>query len=103
MTDDTITRVFAACLAIAEAVAAGLLPIVAAVVALALTVGGWKPGAARSPVPATPLLLPSATAARTQLTTLPVRELRQLARAAGHRSLARSGRRADLLAALEVA
>jgi hypothetical protein len=29
-----------------------------------------------------------------------VRELRQLARAAGHRALARNGRRADLLAAL---
>jgi hypothetical protein len=35
--------------------------------------------------------------------SLPVRELRQLARAAGHRALARSGRRADLLAALALA
>jgi hypothetical protein len=32
-----------------------------------------------------------------------VRQLRQLARQAGHRALARSGRRADLLAALALA
>jgi hypothetical protein len=35
--------------------------------------------------------------------SLAVRELRQLARQAGHRALARSGRRADLLAALALA
>jgi hypothetical protein len=34
------------------------------------------------------------------LASLPVKELRLLARAAGHRSLARSGRRAELLAVL---
>lgn len=34
------------------------------------------------------------------LAVLPVRELRTMARDAGHRRLARSGRRADLLAAL---
>jgi hypothetical protein len=39
-------------------------------------------------------------AAGPQLQALPVRELRRLARAAGHRVLARSGRRADLLLAL---
>lgn len=55
------------------------------------------PQQARSTAPA----VQSATGAhRAQLEALPVRELRQLARAAGHRSLARSGRRQQLLEAL---
>ncbi|NQV11054.1 MAG: hypothetical protein HQ527_07810 [Cyanobacteria bacterium] len=41
---------------------------------------------------------PKADAA--QLASLPVRELRQLARAAGRRALARNGRRAQLLEVL---
>jgi hypothetical protein len=45
-----------------------------------------------------PLALPPASG---PLDALPVRELRQLARAAGHRALARNGRKAELLAALE--
>jgi hypothetical protein len=44
-------------------------------------------------------LLPPAGAAL-GLDVMPVRQLRQLARAAGHRGLARNGRRADLLAVL---
>jgi hypothetical protein len=45
--------------------------------------------------------LPVAVA--TPAVALTVVQLRQLARAAGHRALARSGRRADLLAALALA
>ena len=44
--------------------------------------------------------VPPALAAAEALEALPVRELRILAREAGHRALARSGRRADLLEAL---
>jgi len=44
--------------------------------------------------------VPPAPAAAEALEALPVRELRILARQAGHRALARSGRRADLLEAL---
>jgi len=42
-------------------------------------------------------------AAPAALEALPVRELRQLARQAGHKALARSGRRAELLVALQAA
>jgi len=95
--------------------------------ALVLTVAGWKPARGRptttraslAPSPALPAvrghqepqeaqpapLLPIAPVdapapARGGLEALPVRELRRMARAAGHRALARSGRRADLLEAL---
>ncbi|GDX76254.1 hypothetical protein LBMAG41_13300 [Cyanobium sp.] len=67
------------------------------VVALALTVAGWRPAAVAS-VPA-----PATVAPLVAVASLPVRELRQLARIAGHRALARNGRRADLLAALALA
>jgi hypothetical protein len=50
----------------------------------------------RQPVPR----VPAAPAATVQLEALPVRELRQLARAAGHRGLARKGRRQQLLEVL---
>lgn len=43
---------------------------------------------------------PAAAIAAPPLDTLTVIELRKLARAAGHRQLARSGRKADLLAVL---
>jgi hypothetical protein len=95
--------------------------------ALLLTVAGWKPARGRpstarpstapSPtlppargaqkpqeaqaVPPTPIVPVDAPApAGGQLEGLPVRELRHLARAAGHRALARSGRRAELLEVL---
>ena len=44
--------------------------------------------------------VPPAPTAADALAALPVRELRILARQAGHRALARSGRRADLLGVL---
>jgi hypothetical protein len=83
-------------------------------VALVLTVAGYRPAAAALAAPAALLpdpagVLPAgfesvAPVARDwagrPLDSLTVRELRLQARAAGHRALARSGRRADLLAAL---
>lgn len=93
-------------------------------VALVLTVAGYRPApAAAAPVAALPpasvaaapvaALPPAAllidasplTAAEIQgiarpLERLTVRELRQIARGQGHKALARSGRRADLLAVL---
>ena len=94
-----------------EALAVTLRPILAHTLALLLTIAGWRPASTASParqqgpaLPAAPVKPANATAAhRPQLEALPVRELRQLARAAGHRALARSGRRADLLAALALA
>jgi hypothetical protein len=94
--------------------AVGLVRLARAVlvpcVALVLTVAGWQPS------PAYPSALvaaaPAAQAAPAPvardwagrpLDCLTVRELRLQARAAGHRALARSGRRADLLAALALA
>jgi hypothetical protein len=73
------------------------------VVALALTVAGYRPAAPAAVaamvadcclVAGCPVAVPTPAAALT------VVQLRQLARQAGHRALARSGRRADLLAAL---
>jgi hypothetical protein len=92
-----------------EALALLLRPLVAHSVALLLTLAGWRPlpcsaasGAlqgAQKPLAASSI--PSATTATTEpLEGLPVRELRQLTRAAGHRALARSGRRQELLEAL---
>lgn len=79
------------------------------VIALVLTVAGWQPSQTSQPQP---LSMPAAslpdlnsqTVARDwagrPLDCLTVRELRLQARAGGHRALARSGRRADLLAVL---
>jgi hypothetical protein len=64
-------------------------------VALVLTVAGWQPGQTAQPQP---LSMPAATVPTVDRLT--VAQLRILARQAGHRALARSGRRADLLAAL---
>jgi hypothetical protein len=74
-------------------------------VALVLTVAGWQPSgpAAAAPVALAAQPAPAAVArdwAGRPLDCLTVRELRLQARAAGHKALARSGRRADLLAAL---
>jgi hypothetical protein len=72
-------------------------------VAVLLTVAGWRPATAPPPPPP-PLEHPLAVVAAglaEGLAAVPVRQLRQLARAAGlPRQLSRSGRRADLLAAL---
>lgn len=66
-------------------------------VALLLMAAGYRPQAAARTAPA-PAPAPAA-----QGTPLRVRELRQMARAAGHRALARNGRRAELLAVLAIA
>jgi hypothetical protein len=77
-----------------------LLTIAVALVALGLTLAHCRPS--KAPVAAPAPIAPPAPRrpAAGPLTALPVRELRLLARAAGHRQLARSGRKADLLAAL---
>jgi hypothetical protein len=64
------------------------------VVALALTVAGWQPGSTSQPQPA------SIPAASLPVSGLTVAQLRTLARQAGYKQLARSGRRAELLAVL---
>lgn len=79
--------------------AAAMRPLVAAAIALVLTAAGWRP----SPAPVIPRSgdpAPLDQGMPSPLVLLPVVELRRLARAAGHRQLARSGRRVDLLAAL---
>jgi len=93
------------------AVAAGLAVLQAArlvlvhVLVLVLVLAGYRPAMAAPVAPAA--LSPAAMAApvardwaRRPLDCLTVRELRLQARAAGHRGLARNGRRSDLLAAL---
>jgi hypothetical protein len=69
-------------------------------VALVLLLTGYRPA-----VSAPARLLPAAATVRCDwagrpLTCLTVTELRLIARAEGHKALARSGRRADLLAVL---
>lgn len=95
------------------AVAAGrvLRPLFVAVVALLLLLAGYRPAvAAPAPAPA-PIAAaiaapaPAAPAVAREsdqrpIEALTVRELRQRAREAGHKALARNGRRAELLAAL---
>ena len=77
-----------------------LRPLLVALVALVLTLAGYRPSKAPAAAPA-PITPPAPRRpAAGPLTALPVRELRQLARAAGHRALARSGRRAELLLVL---
>lgn len=76
-----------------EAIALGLRLVLSPALALLLTAAGCGHEAVRQARRA------RAQAAR-QLHGLSVRELRQLAREAGHRALARSGRRAELLTVL---
>jgi hypothetical protein len=85
--------------AVLEALALLLRPLLAHAIALALTAAGWRPQRPAAPTQkaTTPAAPPAPAAA---LAALPVRELRQLARQAGHRALARSGRRNELLLAL---
>jgi hypothetical protein len=64
-------------------------------VALVLVLAGWQPSQTSQPQPASiPMAAQPAPDRRT------VAELRKIARQAGHRALARSGRRAELLAVL---
>jgi hypothetical protein len=91
------------------ATAEALAVLLAAVVALVLLLAGWQPAAPPAPAATAPLQRP-ASPERVNITPTPgdalaglrVVELRALARAAGHRQLARSGRRAELLHALAV-
>ncbi len=91
------------------AVALAVRELVAAAVALAGAVAGWRaPGARAQAAPAAPAaaVAPMAPAVHpigerlAMYGQLRVRELRAIARAAGHRELARSGRRLELLTAL---
>ena len=68
------------------------------VAALILTVAGWQPGQTSQPQPAS---MPAASLPT--VNSLTVAQLRTMARSAGYRSLARSGRRADLLQVLSIA
>lgn len=91
-----------------------LRPLLVALAALVLTLAGYRPRQGRPEASATQRTHPAAPmpdqahqaplerrqAAPAALDGLTVRQLRQLAREAGHRALARSGRRADLLQAL---
>lgn len=95
-TDPALVALVLLALAV-EALALALRPLLAHALALALTAAGWRPRR-RPALALLPARVQPAPAAR--LESLPVRELRQLARRAGHRQLARSGRRADLLLAL---
>lgn len=95
--------------------AVGLILLARAVlvpfVALVLTVAGYRPAPAAPAAVASAAVMVSdrihvtglSVAVATPAAALTVVQLRQLARAAGFRALARSGRRADLLAALELA
>ena len=84
-------------LVLALAALAALRVLAVALVALVLTVAGHRPSPApvAAPAPATPAAADRPAPA--PLAALPVRELRLLARTAGHRQLARSGRKAELL------
>ncbi len=75
-----------------------LVPVVALGITLAtLSIPVPKLPKQPAPAPAAALGLPPA---RENLEALPVVQLRQLARAAGHKALARSGRRQQLLEVL---
>jgi hypothetical protein len=85
--------------AVLEPLALLLRPLLAHAIALVLTAAGWRPQ--RPAAPTRKTTTPAATQApAVALAALPVRELRQLARQAGHGALARSGRRNELLLAL---
>ena len=111
--DRALLLALVAAAAAVEAVALLLRFLLVHAVALLLTLAGWRPAPPRparvplqlataSPVtrilPPAPAPAPDAPTA--QLGALTVVELRKLARAAGHRGLARSGRRQQLLEAL---
>lgn len=112
-TDRALLLALVAAAAAVEAVALLLRPLVAHGLALLLTLAGWRPTPSRpapvplqlAPAPPDAPCIPAVPVAATeapmpQLEALPVRELRALARAAGHRALARSGRRQQLLEVL---
>ena len=71
-----------------------------ALVVLVLTLANYRPSTAQATAPAIDRPAAIDKPAPAPLAALPVRELRHLARAAGHRQLARSGRKAELLLVL---
>jgi len=113
-TTDTGAAAIAASLALATVLTRGFAVFLAHGLALAIVLAelvtgrqliraGQAPAPAPAPAPPAPPVQPLVAvpaAAAPALDSLPVRELRALARSAGHRSLARSGRRSELLAAL---
>ena len=112
-TGEVLLLALVAAAAVVDALALLLRPLVAHSLALLLTLAGWRPTPSRpapvplqlAPAPPGALLLPPAPAPAPeaptpQLEALTVAQLRKLARAAGHRGLARSGRRQQLLEAL---
>jgi hypothetical protein len=68
------------------------------VVALGITLATLRQPVPRLPRPITPA--PDVVTLPAALETLPVVQLRQMARAAGHKALARTGRKAQLLEVL---
>jgi len=72
--------------------------IIVPAVALLLTLAGWQPAQTTQPQPAA-----APMAAQPAPERLTVAQLRTMARAVGHKALARNGRRADLLKALQLA
>jgi hypothetical protein len=84
------------------AAAQALAVLIAAAVALLLALSGWRPAPAARPIPK-PVAPAPADPPAPELAGLRVAELRALARAAGLPQLARKGRRAELLAALQPA
>ncbi len=94
------------------AVALAVRELVAAAVALAGAIAGWRAPGARARAAAVAPAAPAAAVAPMAPAVHPigerlamygqlrVRELRAIARVAGHRELARSGRRLELLTAL---
>lgn len=101
MTATTTDSRGAAALALASIAAEGLAwalrSALVPAAALLLTVCGYRP--ARPALKPAKAAQPAPAPAR-PIEALPVRELRQLARAAGFKKLARSGRRDQLLTAL---
>lgn len=101
-------------LAVAFATLQALRPLLVALVALLLTLAGYRPSqrpasaakahgsrrGASVPTQRPPAPSERLQAAPAALEVLTVRQLRQLAREAGLRALARTGRRVDLLQAL---
>jgi hypothetical protein len=88
------------------AVVLAVRELTVALIGLAGAAAGWRAPMTPATAPAAVELAPAAPMAHpigdalAELGALTVRELRAMAREAGHRQLARNGRRADLLAAL---
>jgi hypothetical protein len=108
MKDSTLEDVvIAAALLTGWAMVAIARALLVPALALVLTVAGWRPAPSAPPAlapeaPATPAAVAPVPAAplAPDLSRLTVQELRKVARASGLKQLARTGRRAELLASL---